>query len=155
MTGITARAHGQQFVHTLKQVVHTFNIKGEIGVEFAKSVLDVALVETRIVRSRVVEGKFDVVNVLLLLDDADGNFGRFLDNLACVGPNDHWPWLCLHFAVHYHNFALVLGLDSWLLNEGWPVTFGLCLCLDVQVEVRIALPKFVLDVASVCSAVRC
>lgn len=132
----------------------TFNVKGEIRVEFSKSIFDVTLVKSRIVSSGVVECELDVINIFLFFNDADRNFGRFLDDFARVGPNYIRFGFGSHSAIHYHQFSTVLRLNVRLSHESWTLAFRLRLRLDIQIQICVALAKFVLHVTSVRSTIR-
>lgn len=132
----------------------TLDVQRKIGVEFTELVLDVALVETGIVWSWIVQAQFDVVDVLLLLDDVDGDLRGFLHHLAGASPHDLRLRLRLHLAVHDDELALVLRLYPRLLHERRSVSLRFRFRFDIQIQIGVALAVLVLHVTPVRPAVR-
>lgn len=133
----------------------TLDVQRKIGVEFTEFVLDVALVKAGIVWSWIVQAQFNVVDVLLLLDDVDGDLRRLLYHLAGVGPHDLRLRVRLDLAIHNNELALVLRLYPRLLHERRSVSLRFRFRFDIQIQIGVTLAVLVLYVTPVRPAVRC
>lgn len=133
-------------------MVLTFHIESEICIRFSVSVLDIAFVETSVIKVGVTEFKLTEIDIVFLSLDDFLDSRRFCNGFPFLRPRNRRLLSRFDETFHDNEFAISLRSDPWLLNKYRWFSLDRFSRFDVQVQVRNQFPVTVFYYALVSSS---